>query len=142
VGIFICENELMHNLSRSPGDSRYRAFLRTAVLLIKNDMNDLLIAIIIGLVAGLIDVTPMIIMKLEKTANISAFMHYFMLGLIIPFVSWNIAPWIKGIVIALLTAIPIMIIVFPKDKKAIIPMIIFSLILGAGIGIAGAKFIG
>jgi len=31
--------------------------------------------------------------------------------------------------------------VFPRDKKAIIPMIIFSLILGAGIGIAGAKFI-
>lgn len=105
-------------------------------------MSDFLIAIIIGLVAGLIDITPMIIMKLEKTASISAFVHYFALGLIIPFVDWRIAPWIKGIVIALLTAIPIMIIVFPKGKKAIIPMIIFSLILGAGIGIAGAKFIG
>jgi hypothetical protein len=35
-----------------------------------------------------------------------------------------------------------MIIVYPKDKKAIIPMIVFALILGAGIGIAGAKFIG
>jgi len=105
-------------------------------------MSDFLIAIIIGLVAGLIDITPMIIMKLEKTASISAFVHYFALGLIIPFVDWRIAPWIKGIVIALLTAIPIMIIVFPKGKKTIIPMIIFSLILGAGIGIAGAKFIG
>lgn len=105
-------------------------------------MNNFLIAIIIGLVAGLIDITPMIIMKLEKSANISAFVHYFALGLIIPFVDWGIAPWIKGIVIALLTSVPIMIIVFPKDKKAIIPMIIFSLILGAGIGIAGAKFIG
>jgi len=105
-------------------------------------MNDFLIAIIIGLAAGLIDITPMIIMKLDKSANISAFVHYFALGLIIPFVDWGIAPWIKGIVIALLTAIPIMIIVFPKDKKAIIPMIVFSLILGASIGIAGAKFIG
>ena len=105
-------------------------------------MNDFLTAIIIGLVAGLIDITPMIIMKLEKSANISAFVHYFALGLIIPFVDWGIAPWIKGIGIALLTAIPIMIIVFPKDKKAIIPMIVFSMVLGAGIGIAGAKFIG
>jgi hypothetical protein len=96
-------------------------------------MNDLLIAIIIGLVAGLIDVTPMVIMKLEKVANISAFVHYFVLGLIIPFVGWDMTPWLK--------AIPVMIIVYPKDKKAIIPMIIFSLILGAGIGIAGAKFI-
>jgi len=105
-------------------------------------MNDFLIAIIIGLVAGLIDVTPMIIMKLEKVANISAFVHYFVLGLIIPFVSWEITPWLKGVIISFISAIPIIIIVYPKDKKAIIPMIIFSLILGAGIGIAGAKFIG
>ncbi len=105
-------------------------------------MNEILIAIIIGLIAGLIDVIPMIIMKLEKTANISAFVHYFVLGLIIPFVSWDIAPWIKGVIISFLSAIPIIIIVFPKDKKAIIPIIVFSLILGAGIGIAGAEFIG
>lgn len=104
-------------------------------------MNDILIALIIGLIAGIIDITPMIIMKLEKTANISAFIHYFALGLIIPFVDWGIPSWITGIIIALLTVIPIMIIVYPKDKKAIIPMIVFSLILGAGIGIAGAKFI-
>jgi hypothetical protein len=105
-------------------------------------MNDFLIAIIIGLVAGLIDVTPMIIMKLEKVANISAFVHYFVLGLIIPFVSWEMTAWLKGVIISFISAIPVMIIVYPKDKKAIIPMIVFSLILGAWIGIAGAKFIG
>lgn len=105
-------------------------------------MNDFLIVIIIGIVAGLIDIIPMIIQKLDKRETISAFVHYFTLGLIIPFVSWEVAPWIKGIVIALLTAIPLMIIVYHKDKKAVIPMIAFSLILGAGIGIAGAKFIG
>lgn len=105
-------------------------------------MNNILIAIVIGLIAGLIDVTPMIIMKLEKAANISAFVHYFILGLIIPFVSWDIAPWIKGIIISFLSALPVMIIVYPKDKKAIIPMIIFAIVLGAGIGLAGNRFIG
>ncbi len=104
-------------------------------------MNNLLIAILIGLTAGIIDVIPMLIMKLEKSANLSAFVHYFVLGLIIPFVEWNIAPWLKGIIIALLSAVPIMIIVFQKDKKAIIPIFVFALILGAGIGLAGAKFI-
>ena len=105
-------------------------------------MNDFLIAVLIGIIAGLIDIIPMIIQKLNKRDSISAFLHYFALGLIIPFVNFGIAPWITGIVIAILTSIPIMIIVYPRDKKAIIPMIIFSLILGAGIGIAGAKFIG
>jgi hypothetical protein len=105
-------------------------------------MNDFSIAIIIGLVAGLIDVIPMIIQKLDRSSNISAFIHYFALGLIIPFVNWDLTPWIKGILIAFMTSIPFMVLVFPKDKKAVVPMIIFSLILGAGIGIAGAKFIG
>ncbi|RXQ87173.1 hypothetical protein EO244_16660 [Ancylomarina salipaludis] len=105
-------------------------------------MNNFLIAILIGLLAGLIDIIPMIIQKLDKRDTISAFIHYFALGLIIPFVNLGIAPWITGIGIALLTSIPIMIIVYPRDKKAIIPMIVFSLILGAGIGIAGAKFVG
>jgi hypothetical protein len=118
------------------------ACIKKNVQLNINRMNIFLIAIVIGLVAGLIDVTPMIIMKLEKVANISAFVHYFVLGLIIPFVNWDIEPWIKGIIISFLSALPVMIIVYPKDKKAIIPMIIFAIILGAGIGLAGDKFIG
>lgn len=105
-------------------------------------MHDIFIAAIIGLIAGTIDVTPMIIMKLEKSANISAFIHYFVLGLIIPFVNWDIAPWLKGIIISFLSAIHIMVIVFPNDKKSLIPISIFSVILGAGIGWAGAEFIG
>jgi len=105
-------------------------------------MNDLLIAILIGLAAGTIDVVPMIIQKLDKTSCLSAFVHYFILGLIIPFVNIDIAPWIRGASIAFLMSIPVMIIVFSKDRKAIIPMSLFSLILGAGIGIVGSIFIG
>lgn len=105
-------------------------------------MNDFLIAILIGLAAGIIDIVPMIIQKLDKESCLSAFVHYFALGLIIPFVNWNLAPWLSGICISFLIALPLMIIVYRKDKKAIIPMFIFSLLLGAGIGLAGAKFIG
>ena len=42
----------------------------------------------------------------------------------------------NGIYIALLTAIPIMIIVYRQEKKALIPMTLFSIILGAGVGLA------
>lgn len=104
-------------------------------------MNNFLTAIVIGTVAGIIDVIPMIIMKLEKTANISAFIHYFVLGIIIPFVHWNINPWITGIIISFLSSVPVMIIVYPADKKSLIPMFVFSIVLGAAIGMTGAKFI-
>jgi hypothetical protein len=44
-------------------------------------------------------------------------------------------------IIAVLTAIPIMLIVFPQDPKALMPIFIFSIILGAGVGFTGARFI-
>ena len=104
-------------------------------------MNNILIALTIGIIAGIIDVIPMILKKLDKISNLSAFAHWVILGLIIPFVNWNIEPWLKGLILGELSAIPIMIMVYPKDKKALIPMIIFSAILGIGVAIAGAKFI-
>ena len=105
-------------------------------------MNDILIALIIGIIAGIIDVIPMLIMKLNKFANLSAFSHWVVLGLIIPFVSWNIDPWLKGLIIGELAIIPTIFMVFTNDKKAIIPMIAMSALLGIGVAIAGARFIG
>ena len=105
-------------------------------------MNEILIALTIGIVAGIIDVVPMIIQKMEKTANLSAFAHWVVLGLIIPFVSWDIAPWLKGLIIAEISAIPILFIVAAKDKKAILPITIMSAILGIAVAIAGKAFIG
>jgi hypothetical protein len=105
-------------------------------------MKEILIVLLIGIIAGTIDVIPMIIQKMDKYANLSAFAHWIVLGLIIPFVSWNIAPWLKGLIIAEISAIPILLIVAPNDKKAIIPISIMSAILGIGVGLAGAYFIG
>jgi len=104
-------------------------------------MNEILIALLIGIIAGTIDVIPMIIQKMDKYANLSAFFHWLVLGLIIPFVSWDIAPWLKGLIIAEISSIPILLIVAPKDKKAIIPISIMSAVLGIGVGLAGAYFI-
>jgi hypothetical protein len=105
-------------------------------------MNDILIALIIGIIAGTIDVIPMIIQKMDKYANLSAFFHWLVLGLIIPFVSWDIAPWLKGLIIAEISAIPVLFMVAKEDKKAIIPITVMSAILGIGVGLAGAWFMG
>jgi hypothetical protein len=105
-------------------------------------MNNLLIALSIGICAGIVDVIPMIIQKLNKTANLSAFLHWVVLGLIIPFVDWEIEPWLKGLIIAELSGIPVMIIIGAQDRKALIPIIVMSAILGAAVGFAGAYFIG
>ncbi|KGN74350.1 hypothetical protein HQ47_04650 [Porphyromonas macacae] len=104
-------------------------------------MKELLIGAAIGFAAGMIDVIPMLIRKLDKESCLSAFVHYFVLGLIIPFVHIDLYPWMKGAIIAVLTALPIIILVYHRDRKAIIPMIVSSLILGSAIGQVGAIFI-
>ena len=105
-------------------------------------MNDILIALSIGIVAGIIDVIPMLIQKMEKKANLSAFTHWVVMGLIIPFVSWDIPAWLKGLIIAEISVIPALFIVVSQDRKAIIPMTVMSAILGILIGFAGEYFIG
>ena len=103
-------------------------------------MSKLIISIIIGIIAGIIDVIPMIIQKLGKHANISAFVHWVVMGIIISYIQIPLAPWLKGLVIAELSALPVVIIVAKEDPKSAIPIFAMSAILGILVGITTAKF--
>jgi hypothetical protein len=104
-------------------------------------MSEILIALSIGIVAGIIDIIPMLILKTDKMANLSAFTHWVVLGLLIPFISWDIPAWLKGLIIGELSAVPVILMIFKEDKKAVFPILIMSALLGAGIGMASAAFI-
>jgi len=104
-------------------------------------MNNVLIAGLIGIGAGVVDALPMIIMKEKWVATLSAFLHYFVLGLVIPFVNWGLESWLQGLIISVLSAIPVAIMVYPTDKKAFMPILGFSIFLGVAIGYVGGIFI-
>ena len=104
-------------------------------------MNILVLSILIGLVAGIIDIIPMIIKKLDKRASISAFLQYLFLGIIIvnidlPYIIW----WLEGGLISLAFTLPIVLIVSKEDKKSVPIIMANSIILGTLIGIAGHFF--
>lgn len=103
-------------------------------------MSKLYISLLIGVIAGIIDVIPMILQKLDKYANISAFLQWVILGVFISYIQFPLPPWLKGLIIAEASALPIMIMVAKNDKKSIIPIIVMSAILGCLVGIATAKF--
>ena len=103
-------------------------------------MDTLLLSAIIGGVVGTIDIIPMIIQKLDKRANISAFLQYFFVSIIIvnidlPHVVW----WLQGGLISFAFALPIVLIVSvgSDDKKAVPIILTNAAILGTLIGIAG-----
>ena len=56
-------------------------------------MDKLLFSAIIGLVAGVIDIIPMVMQKLPRYSIVSAFFHYFFVSIIILNVDIPHIPW-------------------------------------------------
>ena len=101
-------------------------------------MKTFMLTAVIGVIAGAIDVLPMIKMKLDKYSIISAFIHYF----ILPFFVYNtqlfgMPWWLKGAILALMLAVPTIILAAKDDGKSVPPMLLSSVFLGTLIGISG-----
>jgi hypothetical protein len=101
-------------------------------------MDTLLLSAIIGIAAGIIDIIPMIIQKLDKRATVSAFLQYFFVSIIIvnidlPHIAW----WLQGGLISVALTLPVVFIVSTQDKKAVPIILTMAAILGTLIGIAG-----
>ena len=101
-------------------------------------MKEISLTILIGCIAGLIDILPMIKMKLDKYAVSSAFIFSFVMQFIVfNFKLLENQWWLKGGLITFILALPTMIIVTKADKKSTLPIAIMAIILGTCIGIAG-----
>lgn len=94
-------------------------------------MKDILITALIGVMIGIIDVLPMIKMKLDKYSIVSAFVFYFTLPFIIMNTDlYGLVWWLKGGVIGFMLALPVIIMVAKDDKNSVPPMLIMSTVLG------------
>jgi hypothetical protein len=101
-------------------------------------MDTLLLSVLIGIAAGVIDIIPMIVQKLDKRGTISAFLQYFFVSIIIvnidlPHIIW----WLQGGLISVSFALPVVCIVSKEEKKAVPIILIMAAVLGTLIGIAG-----
>ncbi|MDR3142129.1 MAG: hypothetical protein LBU37_10445 [Tannerellaceae bacterium] len=101
-------------------------------------MDKLLLSVIIGIVAGIIDVAPMIIQKLPKYSTIAAFVYFFFISIIIvnidlPHIPW----WLEGGLISFALMIPILIHVGHTDKKPLPIITVNTIVIGTLVGIAG-----
>jgi uncharacterized membrane protein len=97
-------------------------------------MRKIKIGIIFGVIAGIIDVIPMIIQKLTWDANISAFSMWIVVGFLIAIVDLKINSIIKGILIAFLALLPTAILIGWKEPISLIPISIMTTILGGLLG--------
>lgn len=105
-------------------------------------MKNILIALAIGIIAGIIDIFPMLKQKVPKFSIYYIFAQWVFIGLIIPFVSWEMQPWLKGLIIGVLGMAPAAIIAYHRNRKRVLSILLYAMPLGAAIGIVANKFIG
>ncbi len=103
-------------------------------------MSKLFIAFLLGTAAGILDTIPMLIQNMDPYATASAFMHWVILGMLLPFIQTNIKGWLKGLVLAEVTIIPILLLVMKTEPASLLPIILFSAVLGSLLGFFSAKY--
>lgn len=105
-------------------------------------MKKIKIGLLLGIVAGIIDVIPMILQNLTWDANISAFAMWIVVGFLISTIDLKINPMIKGILIAFLVLLPTAILIGWKEPVSLVPIIIITTILGGLLGFSIQKAVG
>ncbi len=97
-------------------------------------MKKINLGILLGIVAGIVDIIPMIIMKLSWDANLSAFSHWVVVGFLIATVDIKMEGVWKGLFISVITLIPLAFLVWWNDTSSIIPMSISTVVYGVALG--------
>ena len=97
-------------------------------------MSKIKLGIILGTIAGIIDVIPMLVQKLTWDANLSAFLFWIVTGFFIATSNIKIKGVLKGIVISLITLSPTAILIGWQEPFSLIPILIMTLILGSLLG--------
>jgi len=98
------------------------------------------LGIVLGVIIGIIDIIPMIFQKMPCDANFSAFFHWVILGYLISITNVNLKGYIKGLLLAVITMIPIAFLVWWNNYAAIIPMTVSTLVFGLLLGFLIEKY--
>jgi hypothetical protein len=96
--------------------------------------------ILFGIIAGVIDVIPMIIQKLTWDANIAAFLMWIVVGFFISVSELQLPAILKGIITAFLVLLPSAVIIGWQEPFTLLPVGLMTLVLGSILGITIEKF--
>lgn len=96
--------------------------------------------ILFGIVAGTIDIIPMVLQKLTWDANLSAFSLWVISGFLIASTNLKVSGKVKGVIISFLVLLPSAIIIGWQEPFSLIPIVIMTLILGLALGFLIDKY--
>lgn len=105
-----------------------------------NSNKKIMVSLVIGTCAGIIDIVPGIIQGVDLHITFAGFTFWVIMGFVVAHISLPISDWIKGLIIAFLLSIPGTILMSASNPKIIIPMFILSIVLGSFVGYFTGKY--
>jgi len=93
-----------------------------------------------GIIAGIIDVIPMILQKLPVDACVSAFSLWVISSLLIVNIKSTVNGALKGIFISLLVLIPSAILIGWKNPVTLLPVFVMTVVLGGALGLVNERY--
>ena len=99
----------------------------------------ILLGTILGAIAGIIDIVPMIIQKLPIYSILSAFSMWVVLGFIINTSALKINGALKGLLLSFLVLLPTAILIAQAEPISLIPICVMTVILGLLLGFTSDK---
>ncbi len=97
--------------------------------------------LLIGIAAGILDVTLMLIQNIPWNANISAFSMWVVIGYLLSISSFRFKGIVKGLTISFLILIPHLFIIGWEEPLNLIPIVIMTAILGSLAGFFYQKIV-
>jgi hypothetical protein len=98
-------------------------------------MKIFIISLGIGLVAGAIDIMPMIKQKINPYSIAAIFVQWLWLGLLLPYINLGINMFLEGLVLGILAMLPFFLQVLFRNKKAAPKMLVFAGIMGIAMNV-------
>ena len=100
------------------------------------------VGLLLGAVAGVLDVIPMLLQGLTWDANLSAFFLWVVSGFMLSTSNLTVHPILKGIIIPFLCLLPSTFIIGWNNPFSLLPIAVMTLVLGALLGYTYDKFAG
>ena len=94
----------------------------------------------IGIMAGLIDITPGLIQGVDLYITLTGFSFWVVMGPTVAFISLPMKDWLKGLIVASLLAIPGTILMSAISPETVIPMIVVTIALGSLVGFLTGRY--
>jgi FtsH-binding integral membrane protein len=106
----------------------------------KTVVSKLLITLIIGIAAGLVDIAPMLLRRADPYLQASVFMHWFVTTIFISYSAMPLHPVATGALIGGLSTVPILITYAQSHPERLLSIFAIALVLGGAVGFLTHRF--